>query len=245
MMNTPIPGSQYGGQASSGLALNASIGYGNYNGGFITLITQNWHGLLMHNNFTYSKALGTGAVVQAIQRIHAQRSLRPAQDVWRAAVQPQVRLQLLSWSMTSRSSKASRASSDVWQAVGRSRPSSPRAAASRSGAIASTDGQSFGGSDAANYFDNEQCVFTSKYTGGVHSHYGVAGGTDPYGNSVGTAVAGPGGQAVNMFKDPVAVWNHGSSPYSGHRHQEPRPRSDHRYALLERGHELTEERQGL
>ncbi len=25
-------------QASSGLALNASIGYGNYNGGFITLI---------------------------------------------------------------------------------------------------------------------------------------------------------------------------------------------------------------
>ena len=59
---------------TSGVAINASIGHGNYNGGFITLITQNWHGMTMHNNFTYSKALGTGAVVQATERIHSKRS---------------------------------------------------------------------------------------------------------------------------------------------------------------------------
>jgi hypothetical protein len=43
----------------------------------------------------------------------------------------------------------------------------------------------------------------------------VAGGTDSYGNSVGTAVAGSGGAAVNMFKNPVAVWNQVRPPILG------------------------------
>jgi hypothetical protein len=67
MMNTAIPGQALGGsgQFSSGVAENASSGYGNYNGGFISFGTRQWHGLTMQHNFTYSKALGTGAVVQA------------------------------------------------------------------------------------------------------------------------------------------------------------------------------------
>ncbi len=51
---------------TSGVGMLASIGYGNYNALFITLKSQDWHGLTMQSNFTWSKALGTGAEVQAI-----------------------------------------------------------------------------------------------------------------------------------------------------------------------------------
>jgi hypothetical protein len=53
------------GQMSSGVALNGSIGYGNYNAGFASLKMADLHGLTMQSNFTWSKALGTGADVQA------------------------------------------------------------------------------------------------------------------------------------------------------------------------------------
>ncbi len=45
--------------------MNASIGYGNYNALFVTFKTQAWKGMSMQSNFTWSKALGTGAEVQA------------------------------------------------------------------------------------------------------------------------------------------------------------------------------------
>ena len=53
------------GQLSSGVGVNASLGFGNYNALFFTTKMADWHGLTMQSNFTYSKALGTGAVVQA------------------------------------------------------------------------------------------------------------------------------------------------------------------------------------
>jgi hypothetical protein len=70
MQNTPIPTSQspiYGGngQVTSGVAINASIGYGNYNAGFVSLKMADWHGLTTQSNFTWSKANGTGAEAQA------------------------------------------------------------------------------------------------------------------------------------------------------------------------------------
>ena len=67
MLNSPIAGSPLGanGQLTSGVAVNASLGTGNYNAGFITLKMGDWHGLTLQENFTYSKALGTVNVVQA------------------------------------------------------------------------------------------------------------------------------------------------------------------------------------
>ncbi len=70
MMNTPLncpTGSEVGcsGQLTSGVGMNASVGYGNYSGLFISLKSQDWHGVTMQSNFTWSKALGTGAEVQA------------------------------------------------------------------------------------------------------------------------------------------------------------------------------------
>ncbi len=84
MMNTPIPGTApcpgeppgsqpcgASGQLSSGVGLNTSLGYGNYNAGFATIKTSNWHGLTMQSNFTYGKALGTGSQVQATSQYTA------------------------------------------------------------------------------------------------------------------------------------------------------------------------------
>src|SRR5215469_4617013 len=71
MMNTPLNcptgGGAIGcsGQITGGVGMNASIGYGNYSGMFITVKSQDWHGVTMQSNFTWSKALGTGALIQA------------------------------------------------------------------------------------------------------------------------------------------------------------------------------------
>jgi Carboxypeptidase regulatory-like domain len=66
MMNTPLPG-QYGanGQLTSGVGVDTSMGYGNYNALFITTKTSDWNGVTMVSNFTWSKALGTGAQPQS------------------------------------------------------------------------------------------------------------------------------------------------------------------------------------
>ncbi|HYL65141.1 MAG TPA: carboxypeptidase-like regulatory domain-containing protein [Candidatus Methylomirabilis sp.] len=67
MMNTPIPGSAFGanGQLTSGVGMNTSVGYGNYNAGFASVKMTQWRGLTAQSNFTYGKALGTGSEVQA------------------------------------------------------------------------------------------------------------------------------------------------------------------------------------
>jgi len=70
MLNTPIncpTGTEIGcnGQLSSGIGMNTSFGWGNYNGAFISVKMNNWHGITLQSNFTYSKALGTGSQVQA------------------------------------------------------------------------------------------------------------------------------------------------------------------------------------
>jgi len=70
MMNSPLncpTGAEIGcsGQLTSGVGVNASIGYGNYNGGFLSLKMADWRGLTTQSNFTWSKALSTQSVVQA------------------------------------------------------------------------------------------------------------------------------------------------------------------------------------
>jgi hypothetical protein len=70
MLNSPLncpTGSEIGcsGQLTSGVGINASVGYGNYNAGFVTFKLNDWHGMTAQSNFTYGKALSTQSVVQA------------------------------------------------------------------------------------------------------------------------------------------------------------------------------------
>jgi hypothetical protein len=80
MLNTPLPGTApcpgapatpppppcgASGQLTSDFVQNTSWGFGSYNGAFVTLKMNSWHGLTLQSNFTYGKALGTGSQVQA------------------------------------------------------------------------------------------------------------------------------------------------------------------------------------
>jgi hypothetical protein len=213
MSNTAIPGSALGGsgQFSSGVAENAATGYGNYNGGFISFGTRGWHGLTMQHNFTYSKALGTGAVVQASSEytqndafnLGAMYGNQPfyrklvyntyivAQDPWYKGQNGLVGRVAGGWTFSPifTAGSGSPIYCNTW-----------------------TDASAWGAGDGADYFDNEQCVFTSKYNGGHSAHFGVTGGTDAFGNAVGN---GTSNTPVNQFKDPVAVWSQVRAPILG------------------------------
>lgn len=59
MINTPLA------QQATSVFVNLSNGYGNYNAGFFSFSAHDFHGLTARSNFTWSKALGTGAVTQS------------------------------------------------------------------------------------------------------------------------------------------------------------------------------------
>ncbi|MGA8501843.1 MAG: carboxypeptidase-like regulatory domain-containing protein [Candidatus Sulfotelmatobacter sp.] len=81
MLNTPIAstcaalggtGSNgCSGQYTSAIYSDTSQGWGNYNSGFVSVKMADWKGLTMQNNFTWAKALGTGAQVQASSELSA------------------------------------------------------------------------------------------------------------------------------------------------------------------------------
>ncbi len=53
------------GQIADNVLTSTSLGHGNYNAVFATLKFNDWHGVTMQNNLTFSRALGTGDVIQA------------------------------------------------------------------------------------------------------------------------------------------------------------------------------------
>ena len=73
MQSTPIPNSPYGasGAFTDGAFQNASVGYSNYNAGFVSVHTADWRGLTAQSNFTWSKALGIGANAQSSSELTA------------------------------------------------------------------------------------------------------------------------------------------------------------------------------
>jgi len=73
MQSTPIPNSPNGasGAYTDGAFQNASVGYSNYNAGFVSVHTADWRGLTAQSNFTWSKALGIGANAQSSSELTA------------------------------------------------------------------------------------------------------------------------------------------------------------------------------
>jgi hypothetical protein len=172
MLNTPIVGGPLdcgtpvgtatcggSGQMSSGVGVNASIGHGNYNGGFVSLKMNNWHGITLQENFTYSKSLGTGAYVQATSEytlndpfnINNQYGLQNfdrkfvfntyamIDDPWYKGQHGIIGHIAGGWSLS---------------------PILAIGSGSAIGCGTNTDGQSFGSADGANFFTNENCIFT-------------------------------------------------------------------------------------
>ncbi len=208
MQNTPIPGSPFGasGQATSGIAENLSVGYGNYNGAFFSFSTHNWHGLTMQHNLTWSKALGTGAFVQAsseytpndpfnLGAMYGEQGFdhRILYNNYIVAQDP--------WFKDQRGFLGRVAGGWTLAPLFTAGTGAPVYCNTNSG------GQSFGSGDASSYFDNEQCVFNTQYNAGHSAHFGVAGA-----NGVGTATSTT---PVNMFSDPVSVFNQVRPPILG------------------------------
>jgi hypothetical protein len=180
MQNTPIncpTGAEIGcgGQATSGIADNMSIGYGNYNAGFVSLKMTNWHNITLQQNFTYSKALGTGAVVQASSEYTANDPFN-LQNMY--GVQGFDRKFVYNAFALIDDPYYKSQAGFVGRALGGWSIAPIFAAGSGSPVYCNTttDAQSFGAGDGNSYFDNEQCIFTGAhpYGSGLYSNGGKA-----------------------------------------------------------------------
>jgi hypothetical protein len=178
------------------VGVNASIGHGNYNGGFVTLKVNNWHGITLQENFTMSKALGTGAFVQATSQytlndpfnINNQYGLQNfdrkyvfntyamIDDPWYKGQHGIIGHIAGGWSL-----------SPIF-AIG---------SGSAIGCGTNTDGQSFGSADGSNFFTTENCIFTNGAPKGSASLHTFI---DP---STGKTAAG----AFNIFSDSAGLLN--------------------------------------
>jgi hypothetical protein len=209
MMNTPIncaTGTEIGcnGQLTSGVGVNASLGYGNYNAGFVTLKMADWHGLTLQQNFTYSKALGTVSVVQATSEftavdpynIGAGYGVQPfdrkfVYNLFTVYEPPFFKGQhgvmgrlLGGWSFAPIFTAGSGLPLELNTTNG--------------------DSQAFGEGDSNNFFSDENGVLTCANNFGSSRHNNVGGS-----NGIGTA------GNVNMFANPAAVFSCVRNPILG------------------------------
>jgi hypothetical protein len=180
-------------QMTAGPGDNGSWGYGNYNAGFVTLKMADWKGLTAQSNFTYSKALGTGALVQATSAFTPDdpfnlREMYGYQTYNRKFVynfffvyqppfykgqQGLIGRALGGWTFSSVFSAGSGAPYEILTDTG--------------------DGQEFGAGDNSNYFGNENAIeMTHLKTGHVYGQPG---------QFPNIFAAGP--SAVNSFRNPI------------------------------------------
>ena len=210
MMNTPIAGAPYGssGQLVSGLTVGTSTGYSNYNGGYVSFKTTGFHGLTLQENLTYSKALGLNAFAQSTSGtvVNDSFDLRKnygVQSFNQKFIFNTFIVYQTPWYRNQSGLVGRLAGGWTLSPVITAGTGQPLSCSTNSGS------QSFGGADASNFSDKEQCVFNTPYTGGYHTHRGVPGGADGINSAlnIGTAVKGPGPAAINMFTNPVAVYD--------------------------------------
>jgi len=197
MMNNTV-GTNGGVQNTSGVALNTSVGYGNYNGGFVSLKMADWKGWTAQSNFTWSKALGTGAVVQAsseytpddafdlpemygrqaFDRRYVYNMFVVYQPPFFKGQQGLIGRALGGWTFGSVFTAGSGSPIEVYTTTG--------------------DGQEFGAGDNVNFFNNDSAIPIGKFTSG-HAYYNNPSGALP----------------VNIFKNGPAEVSNWRNPILG------------------------------
>src|SRR5262249_53513131 len=146
---------------------------------------HDWHGLTTQSNLTFSKALGTGSVAQATSEYTANDAFNLGAMYGEQAFDRRLVFNTYvvandPW-FKNQHGLVGRVAGG-WQIA----PLVPAGSGPPVYCSTWTNGQSWGGADAiGGYFSNEQCVFTSQYNAGHSAHFGVQGGTDAYGNTVG------------------------------------------------------------
>jgi hypothetical protein len=206
MQTTPVPGSSFGasGQMASGVADNESIGYGNYNALFATLKMADWKGLTLQSNFTWSKALGTDALVQASSELTPDDPFNIGENY---GVQSFDRRLVETMFLVYQSPFFKGQQGFLGHTLGGWTFASTFSTGSGQPIQISTtngDGQAFGAGDAAAYFDQENAIPMAAIQKG-HAYYNTPGS-----NGVGT-----GGLPVNIFKNPAAAYASYRNPILG------------------------------
>jgi hypothetical protein len=193
------------GQLSSGVGVNASIGHGNYNAGFATIRMNDWRGLTLQSNFTWSKAMGTGALVQATSEYTADDpfnldTMYGLQGFDRKFVYNMFMIYQPPFFKNQQGIVGRLLGGWTFAPIFATGTGLPIEVSTPNG-----NSEAYGEGDALNFFSNENGVLIGKYTQG-HSRHDNVNGT----NGVGTS-----GFGVNMFKDPEAAFNLFRSPILG------------------------------
>lgn len=204
MPNSAIYSSPFGsaGQISGGVSAEASIGYGNYNAGYVSLKMNGWKGMTSQSNFTWSKALGTGAFTQS-------SSSYQVDDPWNLGAmygrQSYDRHYVYTQFIVYNPPFFKGQQGFLGHVLGGWSIAPVFAAGSGAPIYCNTptDAQSFGAADGVNNSNNEQCIGTGAVPS-VTRHNGVTGS-----NGVGTK------GIVNIFADPAAVYNSFRDPILG------------------------------
>jgi hypothetical protein len=218
-----------GQQLSTGFSLNASSGYGNYNAGFITLRMNDYHGVTLQQNLTYSKTLGTGAVTQSTSSYTADDPFNIGEMY---GVQSWDRKYIYNVFVVYQPPYYKGQQGVLGHLLGGWNFSPIFAAGSGAPLYCNTgtNAQSFGGADGSSFTDAEQCLLTGS-SPSISQYGNVSGGTDtsvgPGGSQVATSVAkcvnanctaiNPKGVPVgiNIFSNPIAVYNQFHNPILG------------------------------
>jgi hypothetical protein len=219
LMGTATSNATYGsaGQVVTGLSIGTADGFSNYHGGYISFKASSWHGLTAQENLTFSKALGLGAYNQSTSSQTADDSFNLKQQYGRQSFDQKL---IFNTFIVYESPWYKDQRGIIGRLVG-GWTLSPVVVAGTGqplGCTSNNSGQNFGGEDGSNFTDGQQenCVFTTQYKGGYHTHRGIYGSKDPYGISVGTAPhAGSASAAVNMFTNPASVFDSVRPPILG------------------------------
>jgi hypothetical protein len=183
------------------LPMAASLGYGNYNGAFVSLRMADWHSVTAMSNLTFSRALGTGGFGSGI--------LTPM-DMWNVGSMYGSQAFDINWVYnlsvyvrppfyrSKRGVAGQLLGGWVFTPLFTAQSGAPLSVQT------STSCQSYGEMNCS-YFSQyyEQAVPVTPYTGGNSAHYNVAS----------TGVAGQngnpsrGGTGLNLFADPSAVYS--------------------------------------
>ena len=217
LMGTATSNATYGGagQVVTGLSMGTAAGYSNYHGGYVSFKTNDFHGMTLQENLTFSKALGLGAYNQSTSSTAAEDNYNLGQQYGRQAFDQKL---IFNTFVVYQTPWFKDQHGFAGRAVG-GWTLSPVVTAGTGQPLPCTtnnSGQNFGGEDGSNFTDTENCIFTTKPGGRTQTYRGVTGGVDPNGYSVGTNYNKAGGSAaINTFLNPVAVYDSARPPILG------------------------------
>jgi hypothetical protein len=232
MTQTPIPGQPNGaaGQIGTGTEAVTSSGYGNYNGGFITFKMSDYHGLTLTENFTYSKALGLYDSAQSSSDLVPNDSFDLKKSYGVQTYNQKFIFNVFGaystpWHKEQSGFVGHLAGGWNFAPIFTAGSGVPKYCTDNS-----STSEAFGGGNGT-FGDNEQCVFTQTKIGSSSTYRGIAGGTDPIYSSIampsgstpapplsigsGTLSSTAPAAQINIFPNPVAVWDQARPPILG------------------------------